>query len=337
VPDTPREGGFGVPAEFEPHKRTLVAWPARRDLWGDQLRGAKAEYAQVVREIARFEPVTLVANVGEGEEAATACTGGSVHAVDVIEEPIDDSWIRDNGPIFMIGHDGRRAAVDFGFNAWGEKYDPYDADAALARRLCERFGWPRFDAPFVLEGGAFTTDGSGTLVTTEQCLLNPNRNPGWSRTDVERALQEWLGVERVVWLRAGLVEDVDTDGHVDNVCAFLGLGRALVQGVDDASHPDASILAGNRARLEKAGIETHVVDVLPSAVVGRRRVVVPPLNCYFVNGGLLVPVVADTAPAETALAAIAGAVPDREVLGVAASVLAYGGGGIHCITQQVPA
>jgi agmatine deiminase len=334
---TPAADGFSMPAEWAPHERTLVAWPAREPLWGPLDEPARDAYAATVRAIARFELVTIVANTGAGAEAAAALAG--VERVEVVEEPLDDSWVRDTGPIGLTDRAGRRRAVDFDFNGWGGKYEPFDADAALGARLCARFGFERYGAPFVLEGGAISVDGAGTLVTTEQCLLHPNRNPSMSRADVERGLRDWLGVERIVWLENGLVEDRDTDGHVDNVCAFVAPGLALVQGTRDRHSADAPILADARRRLDAAGIETVVIDVLPIVDTGDRAVAVPPLNLYQCNGGgVVIPVAdGDAAASAGAVDAVASALPDREVVAVPGRTLAFGGGGVHCITQQVPA
>jgi len=282
--------GLRMPAEWVEHERTMIAWPVRADLWGSELAAAKLTHANVVGAVARFEPVTVVANVGAGREAAEACGTGHTHAVDVIEEPIDDSWLRDSGPIVVRDASGERIAVDFRFNGWGGKYQPFDKDDAIGARLSERLGIPCHDVSMVLEGGAITVDGAGTLVTTEQCLLHPTRNPSLDRAEIEATLCEWLGAERVVWLASGLVEDRDTDGHVDNLCAFIAPGVALTQGTADATNPNAPILADNRARLVAAGIETVSVDVLPYDTIGGRTVVVPPLNLSFVNGGVIVPV-----------------------------------------------
>jgi agmatine deiminase len=329
---------WSMPAEWAEHERTLIAWPTRTELWGDQIGRAKQCYTQVITEVARFEPVMLVANVGDGTEAAAAIEGDHAHRVEVIEEPIDDSWLRDTGPIILHWDIGDRIGNDFRFNGWGGRYEPYDKDDAIAARLCTRLGIASQFVSMVLEGGSITVDGEGTLVTTEQCLLHPTRNPGLKRAGTEEALHMLLGVERVLWLERGLVEDRDTDGHVDNVCAFVAPGVALVQGTNDPTNPNAELLADNRARLEAAGITTIPIDVLPYDDVGGRRVVVPPLNLYFVNGGVLVPV-ADSDPdaADAAVAQVGDAIPDREVVPVPSSLLAYGGGGIHCITQQVPA
>lgn len=327
-----------MPGEWAPHERTIVCWPARISLWGDQLVRAKAAHAATIRAISRFEPVLVVARPGAGVEATRACERSGPFPVEVVEEPIDDSWVRDNGPIVVTDEKGRRKAIDFRFNGWGEKFVPHAADDALGAQLCKRLGLPCHDAPLVLEGGSITVDGTGLLVTTEQCLLHPSRNPDLTRADIERALQEWLGADRIVWLRAGLVEDEHTDGHVDNVCAFVAPGRALVQTTSDRDNPNHAILHENRARLDAAGIETIGIDVLPYDEVGGTTVVVPPLNLYLTNGGVVLPIPdGDAATASAVTEEVAQALPDHDIATVPASVLAYGGGGVHCITQQVPA
>ncbi len=323
--------GLSMPPEWAPHERCVVAWPCRSTMWGDQLDEAKAAHAAVVAAISRFEPVLLVADPGAGHEAAAACPDAQV-----VEWPIDDSWARDIGAIVLTDGDGRRAGLNPVFNAWGEKFHPYDEDAEFARRMCEHLGLERVDAfPFVLEGGAITVDGAGTVITTEQCLLNPNRNPGLDRAGVEAELRRWLGVERVVWLPYGLVEDADTDGHVDNVALCVRPGEVLAQTTTDPDDVNHDRLRENVAVLTAAGYDVTEIDVLPSAVIDGERSVVPPLNLYLANGAAIVPVV-DGPEGDAALAAVRRALPEREVVGVPGAVLAHGGGGVHCITQQVP-
>jgi agmatine deiminase len=255
--------------------------------------------------------------------------------VDVIVEPIDDSWLRDSGPIFVTDDDGRRAGVHFGFNAWGEKFHPYDNDAAIGGRLVELVGDPCYRAPLVLEGGSICVDGEGTLITTEQCLLHPSRNPDLSREEIERHLIEQLGLERIVWLGQGLVEDRDTDGHVDLIAAFTKPGEVLLQTVPEGN-PNFDNCRDNAARLEAAGIEVVELPHLPYSEVNGEAVACTYMNFYLCNGGVIVPVCgADTDP--DALARIAEAYPGREAVPVPGAVLAFGGGGPHCITQQVPA
>lgn len=326
-----------VPAETGPHECTIVGWPteSRRDaLWGEALPEARAEYAGVVRAIAAREPVWLVCDLADAS-SARAQLGGEPGVV-VVELPIDDSWLRDSGPTIVVDADGQRRAVRFAFNAWGEKFTPWDRDAEIARRLAQRLGIPTHRAPLVLEGGALAHDGTGLFVTTERCALNPNRNPGVTPAQVERVLLEYLGADRVVWLADAIAEDDGTDGHVDNVVAFFAPGRALLQGCADPDNPNHAIAAANRARLEAAQIEVVELPVLPYATVHGRTVPVPAVNLYPVAGAVIVPV-AGHAGDDEALARIAGCFLDREVVAVPATYLALGGGGVHCITQQVPA
>ena len=318
-----------MPAEWATHERTLMAWPVREELWGPLLDDAKRDYAEIARTIVAYEPVLMVA--GDGYDARRHL--GS--EVEVVELPQDDSWIRDSGPI-VVAAGANRLGVDFAFNGWGGKFGPYDADDALPERLCEYLGIPRERAEIVLEGGSISVDGEGTLVTTEQCLLDPSRNPDLDRDDLEEALQRLLGVERIVWLGKGLVEDVDTDGHVDNVCQFVAPGRVLLQTVADPRNPNYANLLDNRDRARDAGLDVVELDLLPYEEVRGRPGVVPYTNFYVCNGAVVVPVADQPTDAE-ALDRIGACFPDREVVPVPGAVLAQGGGGVHCITQQVPA
>jgi agmatine deiminase len=320
-----------TPAEWEPHERTLMAWPCRAELWGATMAQARAEYAAVANAVAALEPVTMIANAGADAAAArAACTA----AVDIVELPLDDSWLRDCGPIYVYDDAGARVAVHFAFNAWGEKFPPWERDAAVGRLIAEHLGDPVVGAEMVLEGGSILTDGGGTLLTTEQCLLHPNRNPALSRAEIESELRRLLGVERIVWLGEGLIEDRDTNGHVDLIASFTAARQVLLQTVDEAN-PNFGRCQENRRRLDAAGITVTEMPFLPYATVNGETVAVSYLNFYICNGGVIVPVGGAQTDTE-ALALIAGAHPAREVIAVPGAVTAYGGGGPHCITQQVP-
>jgi len=324
-----------TPAEWEPHERTLMGWPCRAGLWGETLARARADYATVANAVAEFEPVTMIANAGADAAAARAACAS---AVEIVELPIDDSWLRDSGPIYVLDDHGRRAGVHFRFNAWGERFPPWDRDAAIGGLIARYLGDPVIDGGMVLEGGSIVTDGDGTLITTEQCLLCPNRNPTMSRDQIEATLRDRLGVRTIVWLGLGLAEDRDTDGHVDLICSLPAPGRALLQTVPE-SNRNFERCEENRARLQRAGFEVTAVPVLPYAEVAGETVAVGHLNLYICNGGVIVPVTGAARDADgeaQALAIIAEAFPDREVVSVHGAVIAYGGGGPHCITQQVP-
>ncbi|WP_406110990.1 agmatine/peptidylarginine deiminase [Kitasatospora purpeofusca] len=327
-----------MPAEWTEHDGCLMAWPVRSDLWGDSLDEVKREYAAVARAIAEFEPVTMVAPPGHGDEARTLCGPG----LTVVEIPQDDSWFRDSAPIFVLDEEGRRAGVDFRFNAWGRKHHPWDADDRVSGLLLEHLDVPAIRSEMILEGGAITVDGEGTLITTEQCLLHPNRNPELGREEIEAELKARLGVSKIIWLPYGGALDTETDGHVDGVCAFAAPGKVVVQLPADPAHPDYVRMRANRTVLEHStdaqGRPFEIVDVTQAAFVevDGVRVEVGYLNFYLANGGVVVPV-ADHPEDASALAVIAAAFPDRKVVGVRARVIAFGGGGVHCITQQLPA
>ena len=330
----PREDGFSMPAEWEPHEACLMEWPTltRKELWGERFEEAERDYATVANAIAAFEPVVMVCDPEQQSEVRRRCGEG----VEVLPLPIDDSWMRDNGPIFVRDAAGRIALVHFGFNSWGEKYLPYDRDQQVPRLIAEHLGMRRYEAPFVLEGGSFFVDGEGTLITTEQCLLNPNRNPTLSREQIEQGLRDYLGVEVIVWLEFGHSTDRDTDGHIDGVAPYLAPATVALLLPEDPDDPDYQRGRDNLDRLQRArdargrGFEVIPFDTRPS---GR----VPYLNfCLANNGGLIVPI-AERPEDGQALEQIAKMLPDREVVPVPGNCLNEGGGGPHCITQQRPA
>jgi agmatine deiminase len=331
---TPVARGFSMPAEWEPHAGCLMQWPSRADLWGDRLDAAVVEYAGVARAIAEFEPVVMVCNPGHAAAVAERCGRG----VTALELPINDSWARDSGPIFVRRPDGEIAMVGFRFNAWGNRWHPHDDDAALSNRLASVFGLEFFAAPLVLEGGSFFVDGEGTLVTTEQCLLNPNRNPELERAQIEALLCDYLGVSSVIWLPFGHSRDTGptgTDGHVDGVLQYVAPGRVLLETVADPASAEHERGLANLEVLRHArdargrSIEVDRLDPGPRALVSYA-------NHYLANGAAIVPVagVRDDGPA---LARLAEIYPGRRIIPVAATVIASGGGGPHCITQQIPA
>ncbi|MER8048141.1 agmatine deiminase family protein [Streptomyces sp. NPDC094032] len=328
---------FRMPAEWSAHEGCLMAWPTRPELWGSVLDDVKEEYANVARAIAEFEPVTMVAPPGHGDDARVLCGP----EIAVVELPVDDSWFRDSAPLFVLDGEGRRAGVDFRFNAWGRKHHPYDSDDRISSLLLDHLGVERIGSEMILEGGAITVDGEGTLITTEQCLLHPNRNPGMNRDEIEAELKSRLGVRKVVWLPYGGLLDTETDGHVDGVCAFAAPGKVVVSLPEDPAHPDYARMRANRAVLEVTtdaqGRRLEIVDVPQVAFgdVAGGEVEVSYLNYYVANGGVVVPV-AGVPQDDEALAVIAAAYPGRKVVGVRALAIAFGGGGVHCITQQIP-
>jgi len=323
--DTPAGSGFAMPPAWAPHARTWMAWPCRKEIWHNGLVPAWRAYAEVARAIARFEPVVMAARPEDVEEARALC-GPSV---DIWNVPLDDSWARDIAPVF-IARDGAVAGVDWQFNAWGGKYAPYSEDAHFAERLLVRQGLDCFDGGMVLEGGAIVSDGAGTLMTTEECLLNPNRNPGMTWAQIEEQLKGNLGVTRILWLGQGLAGD-ETDGHVDNVACFAPGGEVLLAMPADSGDPSFAVMQENKARLRAAG--RLVIEVpLPAHRAGLTRSYI---NFAVANGGLVIPTFDDPVDDEAA-AIIATAFPGRTIAQVDANPIVVGGGGIHCITYEEP-
>ena len=323
-----------MPAEWEPHAGCLMAWPSRAELWGGRLDHAKRDYAAVASAIAVFEPVVMVCSPGQAGEIRQLCAAG----VSPIEIPINDSWCRDSGPAFVRNAVGEMAVVGFGFNAWGNRWHPHDDDARLSQRLADWLELPFFKAPLVLEGGSFFVDGNGTLITTEQCLLNPNRNPHMNKLQIEDALRDSLGVSTVIWLPYGHSLDTGpagTDGHVDGVLQYASMGRVLLEAESDPASPEFSRGQANLAVLRNSrdadgrAFDIVTLDPGPTATVSYA-------NHYMANGAIIVPISGGDADGP-AIQTLRELHPDRDVVGVPGEVLAYGGGGPHCITQQIPA
>jgi agmatine deiminase len=330
---TPKQDGFSMPAEWSPHAATLMAWPLEADYWQGRTEEARREWAGVARAVAAAEPVVMVGNPGDEQSVRDHCGG----KVEVLSIPIDDSWMRDSGPIFVRDDAGEVAAVSFQFNAWGERFPSWANDDAMPAAVASHLGVRLFQAPFVLEGGSILTDGEGTLLTTEMCLLSPNRNPDMTKAEIERGLLEYLGVQTVMWLPYGMAGDVGpvaTDGHVDGVATYVEPGRIALLVPDDPNDADHEFGKANLAALGgavDARGRTIEVDRLVGAD-GRNAYA----NCYVANGIVVAPLTGAEAD-ERGVEQLAKLFPDREVIGVPAATIAFGGGGPHCITQQVPA
>ena len=321
-----------MPAEFARHQRTVICWPARSEIYGTRLVEAQTAHAALANTISGYEPVTMIANPADMETARKACAEN----VDVVSLEIDDPWFRDSGPNYVV-ENGELIATCWTFNGWGEKFVPFDKDATIASRWAVKAGHKTRKIDMVLEGGSINVDGAGTLITTEQCLLNPNRNPELSREQIATQLCEQLGQKQVVWLPFGLALDDDTDGHVDNVAAFIGSRDVIMQGCDDKNEADFVRCAANIAVAKSAGLNVRVIPVLPYVVTDGVRAAVPYLNFYICNDAVIVPVCGHHADSEM-LALLGEYIPDRDIIGLEiGQILAHGGGGIHCITQQVPA
>jgi len=321
-----------MPAEFARHSQTVICWPARSEIYGSRLAEAQTAHAALANTISGYEPVTMIANPQDLTAARNACAEN----VDVVALEIDDAWFRDSGPNYVIENE-ELIATCWTFNGWGEKFVPFDKDATIATRWAAHAGHKTRKINMVLEGGSLNVDGAGTLITTEQCLLHPNRNPKLSRDQIAERLCSELGQQRVVWLPFGLALDDDTDGHVDNVAAFVGEKTVIMQGCDDKNEADFSRCATNISVAKDVGLIVHEIPVLPYVVTDSVRAAVPYLNFYICNDAVIVPVCGHDADSEM-LALLGEFIPDRDIIGLEiGEILSRGGGGIHCITQQIPA
>jgi agmatine deiminase len=314
-----------------------MAWTGA-EKWGKHLEAARRDYAEIANAIAAFEPLTMMVNADDAAGARRALTSDT----EIMEIPFEHAWTRDSGPVVVVDEEGNRAGVDFRFNSWGEKYFPYEQTAASTGAVLSSLGIKRIESPMVLEGGAITVDGQGTLITTEQCLLNANRNPGMSQEDIAQELRSRLGIDKIIWLPWGITDDWVTDGHVDAVCTFVRPGVVLAQTCDDPSDPDYERMAANLDVLadatDAAGRSIDVIELppMPNDEFDGGAVRTIYANVYIANGGVIVPVGDSPSDAES-IALLEEAFPDREVVGVPGTLLSFAGGGPHCITQQIPA
>ncbi len=356
---TPAADGFWMPAEYEPHSGCWMLWPERADNWREAARPAQLAFVGVATAIAQFEPVTVGASAAHYEIARTLLPPN----VRVVELAHDDSWMRDVGPTFVVNKKREVRGVDWHFNAWGGLngglYFPWDQDDLVARKVLEIENRARYRPAIINEGGAIHVDGEGTVLVTEECLLNANRNPTLSREQIEEQLRTYLGVSKVIWLGKGVFND-ETDGHIDNLACFVRPGEVVLGWTDnerDVQHAisldawerlqDAVDAQGRKLKVHKLPMPRPLSISAQEAagVVSREgtrprpvgeRLAGSYVNFYIANGGIVMPLL-DARTDKVATAKIKRLFPDRRVVGVPAREVLLGGGNIHCITQQVPA
>lgn len=355
---TPKQDGFRMPGEFEAHKQVFMLWPERQDNWRDGAKPAQEAYANVAKAISGFEPVTMCVS----KEQYANCRSRLPGEIRVVEMASNDSWIRDCGPTFIKNEAGEIRAVDWTFNAWGGLTDglyfPWDADDAVAQKVCEIEGVDSYRTKgFVLEGGSFHVDGEGTVMTTEMCLLSEGRNPSMSKEEIERMLCEYLNCETVIWVTDG-IDPEETNGHIDDVACFIRPGEAACIYTEDPENPfyeaakkayeqlsKAVDAKGRTLKVHKLCLPKKPVLLAGSATIDQVEGTIPRedgdiciasyMNFLIVNGGVIVPQYGDVNDA-LALEQIQEMFPDRRVVGVQTKEVVYGGGNIHCITQQQP-
>jgi len=334
---------YRLPAEWEPHAATWIAWPHRRATFLGPFAEIPPAYERIARLIARYEPVRII---GPADVLAAARVSlADTQRVAFIDIPTDDSWIRDTGPVFLVPR--QRAVGDkplaacFGWNAWGGKYPPWDADAGVARAIAGRLGLDAVEPGVVLEGGAIETDGAGTLLANERCVVDPKRNLGLDRAAMGRALRKQLVVEQIVWVGGELMGD-DTDGHIDQLARFVAPGRVLAARQPDRLDPNRTALEANleilAAATDAAGRRLEVVplDIPARFAFEGTQLPASHLNFLVGNGFVAVPVFGGPTD-EPALRVIESCFPGRAIEPVDCTALVRGRGGIHCVTRDEPA
>ncbi len=355
---TPKEDGFRMPGEFEDQEQIWMVWPERTDTYRYGAKPVQDVFVKLATTISQFEPVTMLVSNAQYENARARLPEN----IRVVEMSNDDCWVRDSGPSFVVNDKGEVRGCDWTFNAWGGLVDglyfPWANDDKVAQKICELERVDSYNTKgFVLEGGSFHVDGEGTLITTEMCLLSKGRNPSMSKAQIEDKLKQYLNVDKIIWIKDG-IDPEETNGHVDMVACFVRPGEVACIWTDDPNHPyykachdayntlsQATDAKGRKLKVWKLtmtknpvyqqGAET--VDLSSSAAPRKNGALCDAsyMNFLIVNGGVIVPQYGDEYDA-LALAQIQEMFPDRKVVGVVTTELIYGGGNIHCVTQQQP-
>ncbi len=357
---TPREDGFRMPAEYEPHQGCILIFPERSDSWQYGAYAARKAFVEVVEAIAESEKVTVCASAKQYDNARALLP----EHVRVVEMSSNDSWARDYAPTFVINDRGEMRGIDWGFNAWGGLEDglyfPWDKDNQMARKLCDLFDTDVYNArEFILEGGSIHVDGEGTAMVTESCLLSEGRNPQMSKEEIEEKLKAFLNVEKIIWLPCGIFQD-ETNEHVDNICAFTAPANVVLAWTEDKNDPQYEMSLKSLKVLEKETdakgrkIQVHKLPLPTPVTINSKecegldacwdeptrtpgeRLAASYVNFYIANKAVVMPGFHDPKDAE-AKAILQGLFPDRKIVQIYARDILIGGGNIHCITQQIPA
>ena len=345
---TPADLGFRMPAEWRRHSATWLSWPKDPETWPDRVDLVEEIFLQMMAALSPHEVVNLLVDDVDAERQVRArCNFPGAENVHFNKLKTVDSWIRDYGPNFLVDENGGLAFNDWRFNAWGNKYAELKRDDDIPKALEPILNIPRFDPGIVMEGGSIEVNGAGCVLTTEQCLLNPNRNPHLDRNGIEKHLKDYLGVQKVLWLGEGIVGD-DTDGHIDDIARFVAPNMIVCALEDDPTDANYEILQDNLVRLksmtDQNGQPFEIVTLPMPGIVGGtstdnrnlERLPASYANFYVANNVVLAPIFGH-ANDQTALNTLQRVFPDRRIVGINCEPLVWGMGTIHCVTQQQPA
>jgi agmatine deiminase len=345
---TPAELGFFMPAEWHPHSATWLSWPKDPETWPDRVELVEDIFLQMIAALAPHEVVNLLVDDIETETKVRAkCNFRGAENVRLIRLETVDSWIRDYGPNFLINQNGTLAYNDWGFNAWGNKYAELKKDDSIPKRLEPILQVPRFEPGIVMEGGSIDVNGASCVLTTEQCLLNPNRNPNLTKDIIEQYLKDYLGLKKVLWLGEGIVGD-DTDGHIDDIARFVASNVIVCALEEDPTDANYKLLQDNLKRLrsmsDAQGRPFEIISLPMPGIVGGastdnrdlERLPASYANFYIANDVVLAPIFGHPND-QSALDTLQRVFPDRRVVGINCEPVVWGMGTIHCVTQQQPA
>lgn len=355
----PKQDGYRMPGEYEPHAQTWMLWPHRTDTWRAGAKPAQKAFTEVATAISQFEPVTVCVNREQYEDARNRLPD----SVRVIEISSNDAWMRDIGPTFLKNDQGSVRGINWSFNSWGGLdeglYFPWDQDQLVKNKIFELTQIDAYEAShIVLEGGSICVDGDGTVITTEQCILNNNRNPAISKSNMETQLGNFLSIETVIWIENGLIDD-ETDGHIDEVLFYVKPGEVAMGWTEDINHPQYKLIQsvyeqlqnvtdakGRTLKIHKLPMpeqitltaqESDELDLSASSFVRSEQTlfIATYVNCYICNDGVIIPKFNDSQD-DIAYEKFQELFPDRKIVQVYTREISVGGGNVHCITQQQP-
>lgn len=343
---TPSELGYYFPAEFAPHRATWLSWPHKEASWPGKINTIYPYYSQFVKELAGSEKVCINVNDAAMKQFAVKCldaAGADISKISFYINPTNDAWCRDHGPAFLINPAAeiKKVIVDWNYNAWGGKYPPFDLDDVIPSRIGEQLGLPVFHPGIVMEGGSVEFNGEGTLLTSESCLLNKNRNPHLNKNQIEKYLQDYYGIKQVLWIKEGIEGD-DTDGHIDDTVRFTSADTVITVVEENQNDKNYELLQQNLKQLKLMrlvnGSQLNIVELpMPDPVIYEdQRLPASYANFYISNKSVIVPTFR-CGKDQKALSIIQECFPDREVIGINSTEIIWGLGSFHCLSQQEPA
>jgi agmatine deiminase len=344
---TPKELGYRFPAEFEPHTATWLSWPHKEASWPGKVQTIYPSYCAFIKAVSEREPLHINVLNNEMRDFATnklEAISVDLSQVRFFNHPTDDAWCRDHGPAFLINPSAvqPKIIVDWNYNAWGNKYPPFDLDDQIPTLIASAYNIPVFYPEIIMEGGSVDFNGNGTLITSESCLLNKNRNPGLNQAEIEEYLYAYYGVEQVLWVKEGIMGD-DTDGHIDDTVRFVNKDTVIAVVEENRADENYQLLQQNIKDLKAMrllnGKQLNIIELpMPNQVIfEEQRLPASYANFYIANGLVVVPTFRSAEKDEKALRIIQDAFADRSVVGIDSTDIIWGLGSFHCLSQQEPA